>query len=307
MERLNTMIFLRRQTCSCFILRYIDSLWDFFCENIWKESFPVDFSLNLRGSSLLLPEALQWEREDRHEDGLQGCKKEGRKLGFILHFHNRIKKANKAGISAPMVAFGEAPSPFPPQGQPSLLKEKKTCPLFLGSWAFFYCSMSTRIQSRKKSTRPSVCVCVHVCLHLQEFDLPIRKDYLLITSIKHCQHRLYAVILVFFPMFWTITVSFQDSSISPAELHLQLGRTFWCLSHARGGEEFPSTERAEWGSRHDGSQIRQHTVVPLTDCLGDRREMLLPAQTQGDVMTFACISEQTCRKMQFLWFTETKT
>ena len=54
----------------------------------------------------------------------------GRKLGFILHYHNRITVANKAGISAPTVAFGEDPSLFPPRAGPRRLKKKKIYPLF---------------------------------------------------------------------------------------------------------------------------------------------------------------------------------
>lgn len=58
---------------------------------------------------------------------LDGARR-GRKLGFILHYHNRITVANKASISAPTVAFGEDPSLFPLRAGPRCLK--KIYPLF---------------------------------------------------------------------------------------------------------------------------------------------------------------------------------
>lgn len=63
-----------------------------------------------------------------------------RKLGFILHYHNRISAANKAGISAPTVAFGEDPSLFPLQAGPRHLKKKKIYSLFPLSWALPDCN-----------------------------------------------------------------------------------------------------------------------------------------------------------------------
>lgn len=51
-----------------------------------------------------------------------------RKLGFILHYHNRITVANKAGISAPTVAFGEDPSLFPQRASTRRLKKEKIYP-----------------------------------------------------------------------------------------------------------------------------------------------------------------------------------
>lgn len=60
---------------------------------------------------------------------LDGARR-GKKLGFIPHYHNRITVVNKAGISAPTVAFGEDPSLFPPWASPHHLKKKKIYPLF---------------------------------------------------------------------------------------------------------------------------------------------------------------------------------
>lgn len=57
-------------------------------------------------------------------------KKGEKKLGFIIHYHNRITVVNKAGISAPMVAFGKDPSLFPLRASPHCLKKKKIYPLF---------------------------------------------------------------------------------------------------------------------------------------------------------------------------------
>lgn len=80
---------------------------------------------------------------------------------------------NKAGISAPMVAFGKDPSLFPLWAAPHCLKKKKIYPLFPLSWALPDCNKGLNWHThtdlhkhtqRAHCARLCVCVVVHVCM-----------------------------------------------------------------------------------------------------------------------------------------------
>lgn len=107
--------------------------------------------------------------------GLDGARR-GRKLGFILHYHNRITVANKASISAPTVAFGEDPSLFSSAGRPSLFKENLPfVPPFMSLAGLQQGAQRTHTHTHRAAQTHAacwshirVCVCnarLHVCTH----------------------------------------------------------------------------------------------------------------------------------------------
>lgn len=114
-----------------------------------------------------MPEAHWWGSEDLE----LGWNKKAEKLGFITHYHNRITVANKAGLSAPMVAFGKDPSLFPLWAGPCCLK--KIYPLFPLSRALPDCNKrldwhtwTQTCTSTHSMLIASGCVCLHVHTHV---------------------------------------------------------------------------------------------------------------------------------------------